>query len=351
MIYQLTAPPVKAEQYGHDNLLFFITQTGESFDEQDNTTITEGPLAFIPQTNYVNEGVLREELPALEKPSSPDQDNYLQNQSVLEEPNQDLTLIKPRTKTETYQIQPGDTLGFIARKFNLTLNTLLWENNLTAASRLKPGQILTILPASGVSYKVVKGDTLKKVATRYKISTDQIVDANNLSSNAALTVGRVLFIPGGAKPTITQPKTPTAASIKSALTTRPSSYEVAEDVGTRLLWPTNDKRITQYFGWRHTGLDIGIPLGSPVYAAEDGVVTIAQGGYNGGYGNYIVINHGNGLQTAYGHSSVLYVSPGENVSRGQLISASGSTGRSTGPHLHFEVRINGRRVNPLSYIR
>lgn len=348
--YQLTAPPVKAEQYGHDNLLFFITQTGESFDEQDNTTITEGPLAFIPPTNQVIEGVLQEELPALEKPSSPNQDNNLINQSVLEEPVQDLTLIKPRTKNEIYQIQPGDTLGFIARKFNITLNTLLWENNLTALSRIKPGQNLTILPTSGISHKIAKNDTLKSLASRYKVTADIITDFNNLGINPKLTIGRVLFIPGGVKPAIVQPKTPTAASIKSALTSRPGSYEPAEDTGTRLLWSTNSHHITQYYGWRHTGLDIGNQTGQPIYAAEDGVVQTA--GWNkGGYGYYIIINHGNGLQTLYGHASSLYVKAGDNVSRGQIIAAIGSTGRSTGPHLHLEVRVNGKRVNPLSYIR
>lgn len=349
LIYQLTAPPVKAEQYGHDNLLFFITKTGENFDEQDAAPITEGPLAYIPQTNPVTEGILQEELPALEKPTLPNQDNYL-DQSVLGEPSQDLTLIKPRTKKENYQVQPGDTLSGIARKFNLTLNTLLWENNLTQLSRIKPGQILTILPASGISYKIVKGDTLKKIADRYKVTGDAIAEANNLGINPKLTVGQALFIPGGTKPTITQPKTPTTATIKNALTTRPGSYEPAADSGTRLLWPTNAKRITQYFGWRHTGLDIGLPLGSPIYAAEDGVVQ-TSGWNSGGYGYYIIINHGGGWQTLYGHNSKLYVAAGETVARGQLIAASGSTGRSTGPHLHFEVRINGSRVNPLGYIR
>ncbi|MCX6784877.1 MAG: peptidoglycan DD-metalloendopeptidase family protein [Candidatus Komeilibacteria bacterium] len=244
----------------------------------------------------------------------------------------------------------GDTPSYIAKKFGITINTLLWENNLTATSLIRPGQSLKILPVSGVSYKITKGDTLKKVAARYNINENQIAEANNLSSRAALTVGQIIFIPGGAKPKIIQPKAPTRATIKNAFATKPDSYQAAQDNGTYLLWPTVARRITQYFGWRHAGLDIGSPIGQPIYAAEDGVVE--KSGWNsGGYGNYVIINHGGGLTTIYGHASALYVVAGETVSRGQIIAAIGSTGRSTGPHLHFEVRINGKRGNPLSYIR
>jgi murein DD-endopeptidase MepM/ murein hydrolase activator NlpD len=120
---------------------------------------------------------------------------------------------------------------------------------------------------------------------------------------------------------------------------------------TKLAWPTSATRITQYFSWRHPGLDLAAKVGTPLYAAESGKVTISQGGYNGGYGNTIVIDHGGGMKTRYGHASKLYVKVGDTVERGEVIAAMGSTGRSTGSHLHFEVIINGTKYNPLSYIR
>ena len=121
--------------------------------------------------------------------------------------------------------------------------------------------------------------------------------------------------------------------------------------GNKMAWPTNGHTITQYFSWRHPGVDIANHIGTPVYAADSGVVLIAQGGYNGGYGNTIVIDHGGGKKTRYGHASRLLVKPGQVVEKGEEIMLMGSTGRSTGPHLHFEVIINGAKYNPLSYVR
>jgi murein DD-endopeptidase MepM/ murein hydrolase activator NlpD len=111
------------------------------------------------------------------------------------------------------------------------------------------------------------------------------------------------------------------------------------------------RRITQYFGWRHTGLDIAGKLGTPIYATRAGKVIKSQCGWNGGYGCYIIIDHGGGVISLYGHNSQLFVSVGDKVVQGQNISVEGSTGRSTGPHLHFEIRVNGVHQNPLKYIR
>jgi murein DD-endopeptidase MepM/ murein hydrolase activator NlpD len=118
-----------------------------------------------------------------------------------------------------------------------------------------------------------------------------------------------------------------------------------------MIWPTPGRRITQYYSWSHQGLDIGDKIGTPLYAADDGVVIIAQGGWNGGYGNTILLDHGGGKRTRYGHASKLFVKVGDEVKKGETIAAMGSTGRSTGPHLHFEVLVNGTRYNPLNYIK
>jgi len=126
---------------------------------------------------------------------------------------------------------------------------------------------------------------------------------------------------------------------------------VAAPAGSGYLWPAGVRYISQYFGWRHTGLDIAGKIGTGLYASRAGTVTRSQCGWNGGYGCYIIIDHGNGITTLYGHASRLYVSVGEYVSQGQTFAAMGSTGRSTGSHLHFEVRVNGARQNPLRYIR
>ncbi|MFZ5390764.1 MAG: peptidoglycan DD-metalloendopeptidase family protein [Patescibacteria group bacterium] len=253
-----------------------------------------------------------------------------------------------RQETEKYTVQPGDTLASIAKQFGLSLNTLLWENNLRSGSLIRPGQSLTILPVNGISYKIRSGDNLSSIAKRYRVAIDAITEANPLSDK--LTIGQTIIIPG-AQPLTTSPSPSrtTIASQPNQNNLQPSGSSAAL-TNTKLQWPTVRRRITQYYSWRHTGLDVADKVGTPIYAAEDGVVSVA--GWNrGGYGYYIIVDHGGGLQTLYGHSSKLFVSKGDRVSRGQEIAAMGSTGRSTGPHIHFEVRLNGRRVNPLSYTR
>ena len=245
-----------------------------------------------------------------------------------------------RTSIEYYEVEEGDTLSSIAERFSLSINTLIWENRLSARSIIRPGQKLTILPTDGITYRVGRGDTVAKIATRYKVSAENILTYNKVASSA-LTVGQTIVIPGGRPPAapVTVARTSTIAPISS-----PTSST------TRLLWPTDAKRISQYYTWRHGGIDIAGPSGTAIYAAEEGIVEVA--GWNrGGYGYYIIIDHGGGLKTLYAHSSKLHVAAGDRVERGQHIANVGSTGRSTGPHLHFEVRIRGGRTNPLNYIR
>jgi len=250
--------------------------------------------------------------------------------------------LRRRDKIVHYTIQPGDTISEIAEKFGVTTNTLLWENNLSAYSLIRPGDKLTILPTSGIRHKVVKGETLAKIAKKYGVEAENIIEFNKLTSADDIQTGERLVIPGGKKPYVAPTYT-----FRSFAT--PSTPKV---VATgRMLWPSSCRQITQYFRWRHSGIDIACGYGKPVYASDSGRVIKSQGGWNGGYGAMIAIDHGNGKQTVYAHLGKLYVKVGENITKGQVIGAEGSTGRSSGPHLHFEVRVGGVRKNPLYYVK
>jgi len=247
-----------------------------------------------------------------------------------------------RTAIEYYEVQIDDTISSIAERFNLNLNTLLWENRLSARSIIRPGQKLTILPTNGVTYRIGRGDTVASIAKKYAVTTENILAYNKISSSS-LTIGQTIVIPGG------RPPAAPVALVARTATVTPINAPAGSST-TKLLWPTGAKRITQYYTWRHGGIDIAGPTGTAIYAAEDGIVEVS--GWNkGGYGYYIIIDHGGGLKTLYGHASKLHVAAGDRVTRGDQIANVGSTGRSTGPHLHFEVRIRGSRTNPLNYIR
>ena len=254
-----------------------------------------------------------------------------------------------RTDIAYYTVQMGDTISTIARKFSISINTILWANDLSSSGFIKPGNQLTILPYSGIVYTVKSGDTLSKIAAKYNIDTDKILSCNSLPGG--LKIGQKIIVPGAKKiaeeAPVTVARSYTGISIIKDII-KSSSAPVS---GSRMIWPTQGHNITQYYSWRHTGVDIANHIGTPVYAADSGTVIIAAGGWNGGYGNTIVIDHGNGIKTRYGHSSKLLVKVGDEVEKGQEIMLMGSTGNSTGPHLHFEVLINGSRTNPLGYIR
>jgi murein DD-endopeptidase MepM/ murein hydrolase activator NlpD len=250
-----------------------------------------------------------------------------------------------RTKILEYTVEEGDSLGIIARKFGLNTVTILWENNLNSWSVIRPGQTLRILPGDGISYKVKSGDTVARLATKYSVPAAAIMDANGIVESVGLQVGDVLVLPGAKPPAPPRPKyTPPASTYVP-----PASSGAVSDSG--MIWPAGVHRITQYWGPRHTGVDIAGPMRTPIYAAADGVV-IASGWNSGGYGNMTIIDHGNGLFTRYGHATRNLTSVGDKVTQGQVIALMGSTGRSTGPHLHFEVMTGDihHRVNPLKYV-
>lgn len=267
-----------------------------------------------------------------------------------------------RRETISYLVESGDTISTIAQKFDIGVNTILWENNLNAYSVIRPGDSLAILPVSGVKYKVASGESLKSIAAKYSVSEESILAFNDISGEGRLQIGQMLMIPGGKKESYNQetPKTYSGLSLIKNLI-KPSNdssddsgkkstpSNSAPRVGNKMNWPTVGYRITQYFTGRHFAIDIANHVGTPLYAADAGVVEKA--GWGTGYGNQILINHGGGKKTRYAHLSKFSVKTGDQVSKGEVVGLMGSTGWSTGPHIHFEVIINGVKYNPLNYVR
>lgn len=267
-------------------------------------------------------------------------------------PEESQPALAARTEIIGYTVQTGDTISGIASRFNVSVNTILWENDLKATSLIKPGNQLNILPFSGISHSIARGQTLGQIAQLYDVDSEKILNANGLSDPNQLTAGAKLLIPGGSQLASATPVKRTTSQLASGLAQIIGQNKPAAIIpsGNRMVWPTVGHHITQYYSWRHSGLDIANKVGTPIYAAESGTITTA-GWNSGGYGNQIIINHGNGKQTRYAHLSSFGVRVGQKVNKGQYIGAMGSTGRSTGPHLHFEVMINSARYNPLNYTR
>jgi len=257
----------------------------------------------------------------------------------------------PKSAIRKYAVADGDTLSSIADKFGVTLNTLKWANNISDVDLIKPGIELDIPPVSGVLHKVAEGDTLDSIAAAYSADATSIAKQNRIVGGK-ITVGMTLIVPNGK---IYEPE-PTPAPVSepsySAPAYSPPSYVA---VTGNFIWPVAGRSISQYFGstyynpW-HTGIDLPATNGLSIWAADGGTVSQVIWGWGGGYGNHIVIDHGNGFQTLYGHLSDIWVSPGQFVAQGQQIGVMGSTGWSTGTHLHFEVIINGVQVDPLGYL-
>ncbi len=231
-----------------------------------------------------------------------------------------------------YEVKKGDTIQDVAKLFNVSVNTIMWANNLSTKT-LKPGDTLIILPITGIKHTVKKGDTIKTLARKYKADTADIAKYNGIAEDGVLALGDTVIIPDGeievAQPTKAKTTTKKPKILDFYANSTPSGLLVRPLVGGRKTQGIHG----------HNGVDIAATPGTPVVASGSGRVIAARvGGYNGGYGNMVIIAHDGGVQTVYAHLRDVNVSQGESVAQGQIIGSVGNTGRSTGPHLHFEVR-------------
>lgn len=223
-----------------------------------------------------------------------------------------------------YTVHSGDTVTSIAKMFDIDENTIRWENNLKKGEALKVGAEILVLPVTGIRHTVLKGETLDSIAKKYKGDIDEIKDYNDLL-DARVSVGEEIIIPGGEIS-----ETPKPSSTKGI-----SSVAGGKSASSKgYIRPLNGI-ITQYTHDRDRAYDIAKAKGSAVVAAASGKVTFAAMGWNGGFGGRVTILHPDGITTTYSHLSEINVKSGESVSQGQTIGKVGSTGRSTGPHLHF----------------
>lgn len=252
----------------------------------------------------------------------------------------------PKNATiSVYVVRPGDTLSGIGKMFGVSPNTILWANDLSKASALQVGQTLTILPINGVRHIVKKGDTLASIAKRYGGDVSEIASYNGLDDTKELIVGTEVTIPDGEIAAVT-PSSTTKRS--SGVSINEPAHNVGpqgtpDQIGYYLRPIVGGVRTQGVHGYN--AVDLAAPVGTPILASAEGDVIVARDeGWNGGYGDYIVIQHDNGSQTLYGHASRVIVHAGQHVRQGQVIGYVGSTGKSTGSHVHFEIR-NGIR-NP-----
>lgn len=236
-----------------------------------------------------------------------------------------------RVQVLRHEVRPGESIWRLAKKYNVSITTIVNANKIKEKTVILPGDTLRIPDRTGVFHKTARKESLAELARRYKVSPETVKRANGIAGNL-LPPGKEVFLPG-AKPL-------------------PEIQYVKQKV---FAWPIRAKnRLTSGFGWRvhpisgsrafHTGIDIGAARGTPILAAADGVVVYSGDG--GSYGNMVILRHKNGLYTVYGHASKLVAKKGKYVKRGQKIALVGSTGASTGPHLHFEVKSTEKHVNP-----
>ncbi len=227
-----------------------------------------------------------------------------------------------------HEVKPGENLSTIARKHDINIDTLIGANDIKDMNNIMPGDELTILPLKGIKYSLSPGESIEEIADKYGLQPAKIRRANEIAPGEELNPGDTLILPG-AEP----------------------EFGYKDRLNQKLVRPV-DGRVTSPFGPRwgghHDGVDYAVPYGTPVRAAGAG--TVVHTGYSQGYGHTVILEHQKGMRTLYAHLSSYEVTPGQRVGRGQVIAKSGNTGRSTGPHLHFEVRMNGRPVDPKNYL-
>jgi len=245
-------------------------------------------------------------------------------------------------------VDEGDTISSIAERYGLEVDTILWENDLVSSSKIKPGDELRILPIDGVKHKVSRGETIYSIGKKYQLDESQVQVVVDYPFNEflndetfELATGQYIMVPGG----VVVGKS--APVVKRVIYQTPDAGSVTA-LGS-FVWPASG-RITQSYSFYHKAIDIANHSGGSILAADSGTV-IATGWDSSGYGNRIVIDHGNGYHTLYAHLSVIQVQTGQRVNRGSVIGQMGNTGRSTGTHLHFEIRQGLVLLNPLTFLK
>jgi murein DD-endopeptidase MepM/ murein hydrolase activator NlpD len=242
----------------------------------------------------------------------------------------------------THVVAAGETLSAIASAYGVTVTTVAQSSGVVNPNRIYPGQTLVFPSVDGVLHQVRSGESLSLIVRLYRVDPEPVIAANKIIDPNSLAAGTTLIIPGAVIKSTTS-----AASMAAVSSTSGSAVS-----SVQFIWPLRGT-ISSYYGPRwgsfHTGIDIAGSAGATIRAAAAGRVTYS--GWYGRYGRTVIIDHGGGFSTLYSHASTLLVDKGQDVSQGQAIATVGSSGNSTGPHLHFEVRVNGQARNPLNYLK
>ena len=297
-------------------------------------------VAQLASTDYFNENVVYDEVIV----TVGDNGDYIFKTGATE------TVISKdnRIATTVYQAKAGESVNTVAADFGISPDTLKYVNKISS-NTLTSGQSLKIPPADGLYITVAKNDTLLGIANKYKVQLPEIRKYNDLPEGAPIFAGQEIFIPGVVvpKPTVAVP-----AKTGSGGNSHPSIVGAPQFLpkGGQFIWPTSSPThfISQGYYSYHRALDLNRLNGYDLHASAAGVVTALPG--STGYGNHIIIDHGDGYTTLYGHMSQFLVKTGDYVQQGQLIGIMGSTGHSTGPHVHFEIRYHDVPQNPLNYL-
>jgi murein DD-endopeptidase MepM/ murein hydrolase activator NlpD len=333
-IFILSITLLSAKGHGKEdqNIFFnnFFKESAAYYDGGPQATVID--VNSLAAANIALGGrIIKDTIETVQQNSIIPYGSVIESLADLERDNKDII---------TYTVQEGDVLSLIARDYGVSTNSLVWANGLRNANAIQPGQELKIPPVSGIIHTVVSGDTVGSLANRYGAETNEIIEFNNLSEDGALSIGMDIVVPGGEITSIRAGST----TVRYAKTT---PFANLPKLTGYYFHPTGGVgRVSQWFHGRNA-IDIANPCGTSIYAAAEGQVTRATtSGWHGGYGRYIKISHPNGTATIYAHLWDVLVSLGQTVSKGQKIGTIGSTGLSTGCHIHFET--HGAQ-NPVSY--
>lgn len=330
------------------NVLDWLRGGQVQADETTSTSDNNSQNIAILETESVNPDIKNAELPA---ESIIDQDgSSIYNDGLSEKDISSLNLEKSPLSDQIsiYTVENGDTLSEIAETFGISMNTIRWENNISGQT-ISIGQKLNILPVTGVKHVIKSGDTISKIADKYEAEIEDILIFNDISEKSVLKIGDIIFVPNGIIKSVVKPSSNTGNVVVSNTKVQLGYY--IRPVPGRVTSPYGSRR-----GGFHPGVDLaGIKGVTSVKVAADGVVVEVVSGCKegvkrcgGGYGNYIEVVHSNGTTTRYAHLSRTSVNVGETVSQGQQIGVLGNTGKSTGPHLHFEIEnANGSNMRPV----